>query len=97
MEFLDFLDVRSLAVVEGVRICGIEVDKTSKPVWMAVCNRTQFRPCDRVSYQDRSVQFYHVSRRQHVIAEAVGRVLGGCIAGGAKPAPRNAVNMEAGR
>ena len=50
MEFLDFLDVRSLAVVEGVRICGIEVDKTSKPVWMAVCNRTQFRPCDRVSY-----------------------------------------------
>jgi hypothetical protein len=51
MEFLNFPDVCSLAIVEGVRRCGrSEVDKTSKLVRMFVCSRTQFRPCDRVPH-----------------------------------------------
>jgi hypothetical protein len=64
---------------------------------MAVGNRTQFRPGYRMSHQDRPVQFERVNHRHNVVAEAVSRVIRGRKTGRAEPAPRNAVNMVAGR
>lgn len=57
---------------------------------MVVRNPTQFRSSDGVSNQDRPFQFERVNYCQHVLAEAVERVLCGCITGRA-PNPRRVI------
>jgi len=62
---------------QSVRIGGFKVDQPRNSIRVAVCNRTQFRPGDGVSYQNCSIQFERVNHRQRVITEAVSRVLRG--------------------
>ena len=77
MELLHFLCARSLAVVEGVGIGGIEVDQTRNSVRVPACDRSQFRSAEGVPCQDRSAEFERVDDRQHVVTEAVSRVFRG--------------------
>ncbi len=69
LEFPGVHHAGSLAIVESVRVCGIEVDYARNSVRMAICNRTQLRPSDRVPSENGPFQIESVNHRRYVVSE----------------------------
>ena len=65
---------RAGAVVEGVRIRGIEVDEPRDPLRLRACDRAHLGARDGVSRQHRVVHTECDQNGQHVVAEPVGRI-----------------------
>ena len=69
--------VGALAVVEGVRVRGVEIDQACNSAGIPVRHRTHFRPANGMSRQDRLANRERVDHRHDVVAESVSQIVRG--------------------
>ena len=88
------------AVVEGVSVGGLEVNKAGDFLWVAAADGAELLAGYGMADQDGVVDMERVDDREHVVAKTIGKVVaapryGG--AGGAEAATGNAVDVIVGR
>src|SRR5262249_55229836 len=95
-ETLKLRHPRPLAVVEGVRIPGLEVDEPGKSARVRCGDGAHFRAGDRVPDEHGPFDLERIHDGHNVVTEAIRHMLRRREARGSEAAPRDAVDMPVG-
>src|SRR5580698_7525594 len=89
-------DVSVNAIIVGITVGRVEIDKSRNLIGVAAADRTQFLACNRMAHQDRPSEVERIDNSQHVIAQTVRCIIAVCrswFAGGAKASSCDAVDV----